>query len=292
MSRPARLGGSLVINLLLTVGLLLAGRAAHSTGLVADAGHNLTDAMALVLALFAILIARRPPSDRRSYGYDRATILAALANGVVLVLVTVTISALAIERLVHPRPIEGGIVLVAASVSAGANIAVVLLLLEDRHDLNIRSAAVHAGGDALSALVVALAGLIALIASGPVALRVDPIASLLVACFIVVEGVRVTSASLHILLEGVPADIDLGEVRRRLLGLEGISQVHDLHVWSLDSEHRAMSAHLVVDGDPSLGATAPLLAEVRSMLTEEFRIDHATVELEGAEGCDEDHHHH
>jgi cobalt-zinc-cadmium efflux system protein len=291
MSRPARLGASLVINLLLTAGLLLAGRAAHSTGLVADAGHNLTDAMALVLALLAILIARRPPSDRRSYGYDRATILAALANGVVLVLVTVTIAALAIERLLHPRPIEGGIVLVAASLSAAANIAVVLLLLEDRRDLNVRSAAVHAVGDALSALVVALAGLIALVASGPVALRVDPIASLIVACFIVVEGIRVTSASLHILLEGVPADIDLSEVRRSLLGLEGISQVHDLHVWSLDSEHRAMSAHLVVDGDPSLAATAPLLAQVRALLTEEFRIEHATVELECPGGCDEDHQH-
>jgi cobalt-zinc-cadmium efflux system protein len=291
MSRTARLGGSLLVNLALSVGLVIASRAAHSTGLAADAGHNLTDAMAILVALVAIYLARRPATERRSYGYSRVTILAALINGVVLVAVTVTIAVLAIERLIHPRPIHGGIVLIAASVSAMANAIVVLLLSEDHHDLNVRSAAVHALGDTLSAAVVAIAGLIALVASGPVALRVDPIASLIVAAFIVVEGFRVTAASLHVLLEGVPADIDLAEVRRALCDLEGIVEVHDLHAWSLDSEHRALSAHLVVEGDPSLAATTPLLAEVRTLLARRFRIEHATVELETSGCCGDELHH-
>ena len=290
MTRTARLSGALLLNLLLTAGLLLAGRAAHSTGLVADAGHNLTDAMAILLALLAALLARRPASERRSYGYDRATIFAALLNGIVLVAVTISIAWLAIERLLHPQPIRGGIVLVAAALSAAINISVVVLLVEEHHDLSMRSALVHALGDALSAVVVGVAGLIALVASGPVALRVDPIASLLIAAFIVIEGIRLTAASLQILFESVPPDIDLGELRRVLRSVGGIDEVHDLHVWSLDSEHRAMSAHLVVEGDPSIAATKPLLGEVRRLLREDFRIEHATVELESGSCADERHH--
>ncbi len=292
MTRTARLGGSLVINVVLTVGLLVAGHFAHSTGLLADAGHNLTDAMAIALALVAIAFAARPATERRSFGNSRMTILAALLNGVVLVGVTVTICVLAVERLIHPQAIHGAVVLVVASLSAAANMLVVLLLSEDRHDLNVRSAAVHALGDALSALVVATAGLIALLASGPIAERVDPIASLIVAAFIVVEGIKVTGASLHVLLEGVPSDIDLADVRQALCSVEGIEEVHDLHVWSLDSEHRALSAHLVVLGDPSLGATAPLLTEVRALLDERFRIEHATVELETSDADGDDVRHH
>jgi len=292
MTRTARLGGSLLVNLVLTVGLLVAAPIAHSTGLLADAGHNLTDALAIVLALVAISLAARPATERRSYGNSRMTILAALINGVVLVGVTVTICVLAVERLIHPQAIHGAMVMVVASLSAAANMIVVLLLSEDRHDLNVRGAAVHAIGDALSGLVVALAGLIALLASGPIAERVDPIASLLVAAFIVVEGIKVTGASLHVLLEGVPADIDLADVRQALCSVEGVQEVHDLHVWSLDSEHRALSAHLVVLGDPSLGATGPLLTQVRALLDTRFRIEHATVELETSDAGGDDVRHH
>ena len=181
-------------------------------------------------------------------------------------------------------------VLVAAALSAAINISVVVLLVEEHHDLSMRSALVHALGDALSAVVVGVAGLIALVASGPVALRVDPIASLLIAAFIVIEGIRLTAASLQILFESVPPDIDLGELRRVLCSVGGIDEVHDLHVWSLDSEHRAMSAHLVVEGDPSIAATKPLLGEVRRLLREDFRIEHATVELESGSCADERHH--
>ncbi len=290
MSRSARLSAALGINLLLSIGLVIAGRAAHSTGLVADAGHNLTDAMALVFALTASVLASRPPSARRTYGWGRASTLAALANGIVLVVVTVGIAWMAVERLLHPRPIEGGVVLVAALFSVVLNLLVVRLLHEHGHDLGVRSALLHAVGDTLSAAVVALAGLIALVASGPLAMRVDPIASLIVAALIVVEALRITWASIHVLIEGVPTDIDLSEVEAALRGVEEILDVHDLHVWTLSSTSKALSAHLVVSGDASVESTRPLLITLHSMLEERFGIDHATVELEAEGGCGHIHH--
>ena len=242
--------------------------------------------MAILLALVAAVIALRPASATRTYGFHRATILAALANGLVLIAVTGTITALSIERLLHPREVHGGVVIVAAAASLIANVAVVWLLVEGHRDLSIRSALVHAIGDALSAVVVALSGVIALVASGPLAERADPAASLIVAGVIVIEAFKITWSSLNILLEGTPPDIDLSQVRAALGALPDVSGVHDLHVWSLSSAHRALSAHLVVDGDPTLSAAGTLLADVRSMLVDAFNIDHATVELESAE-CDE-----
>jgi cobalt-zinc-cadmium efflux system protein len=289
VSRTARLGASLGINLALTIGLLVAGRAAHSTSLVADAGHNLTDAMALVLALTASILAARPPSPRRTYGWSRASTLAALANGVVLVLVTASIGWLAVERLLHPRPIEGGVVLVAALISVGLNLLVVLLLSEHEHDLGVRSALVHAVGDTLSSAVVALAGLIALVSSGALAERVDPIATLVVAALIVIEALRVTGASLHVLLEGVPSGVDLQEVEATLRAFDQILDVHDLHVWSISSSSSALSVHLVVAGDASIESTRPLVAQLRHVLADRLSIDHATVELEAEGGCGHEH---
>ena len=290
MSRQSRLTVSLLLNLLLTGGLLVAAQFAHSTSLAADAGHNLTDAMAILLALVAASLASRPASPRRSFGYDRASILAALANGVVLVAVTVSIAVFAIVRLLHPHPVRGGVVLLAAGISVLINLSVVWLLADDHHDLGVQSALLHALGDTLAAAVVALAGLLMMVTSGPLAERIDPIASLIVAVFIVTEAIKITRTSLQILLEGVPADIDLDEVRSALLGLDRVLDVHDLHVWSLSSSSRALSAHLVVEGDSSIDSTGPLLTSIKALLEETFDIAHATLELEGEGLCGHAHH--
>lgn len=285
MTRTARLGVALGINLVLSIGLVVTGRAAHSTGLIADAGHNLTDAMALVLALTASVLATRPVSATRSYGWGRASTLAALANGIVLVIVTVGIAWIAARRLVHPRPIEGAIVLASALGSVVLNLAVVRLLHEHDHDLGVRSALLHAIGDTFSAAAVALAGLIALLASGRLAERVDPIAALVVAVLIIVEALRITGASIHVLLEGVPSDIDLVDVETALTAIPEIHAVHDLHVWSLSSTSRVLSAHLEVSADASISATSPVLHALHAMLEERFGINHATLELEAEGNC-------
>lgn len=309
MRQTTRLSLSLALNLGLTIALVLTGQVAHSTSLIADAGHNLTDAVAIGVAFVAIVLARRPPSERRSFGFGRASFLAALANGIVLIVVTGTIIVLAIWRLFHPHLVRGGIMLLAASVSVVMNLAIVVLLRDDHSghdhngdhsdhghghdhgDLGIRSAWLHAVGDALSGLVVAVAGLIALVASGPVAERVDPIASLLVAAFIIIEAFRVTATSMNELLEGVPSDVDLEEVRQSLREVDRVVDVHDLHVWSLSATSRALSAHLLVEGDPSLSASGVLLQEIRELLERRFRIDHATIEIEGGDSCAHHSHH-
>jgi len=280
MTRTSRLVIAFGINVCLSVGLVLAGHVAHSTSLVADAGHNLTDAMAILIALVATIVSLRPPSDRRSYGYGRATILAALVNGVVLTFVTISIVWLGVSRLLHPQLMHGGVVVIAATFSLLANLVVVWLLMEGSDDMGIQSALLHSVSDSLSAFVVIIAGFVALFASGPVALRVDPVATLIVAGFIVVEAIRITKESLHVLLEGVPTDIDVELVRQCLCSLEEIESVHDLHIWSLSSSHRVLSAHLVVKGDPTASATAPLIARTRHLLDEQFSIDHATLEIE------------
>jgi cobalt-zinc-cadmium efflux system protein len=280
MNRLGRLLAALGANLALTVGLLVAARAAHSSGLAADAGHNLTDALAIALALVAELATRRPANERRSFGNQRASILAAVVNGVVLVAVTLSIVIIAVDRLITPHPVHGALVALAAGISVGVNLVVVLLLAEDHHDLGVRSALVHAVGDVLSSAVVLASGIVLMVASGPLAERIDPIASLIVAGFIVVEAIRVTSASINILLEGVPVDIDLDEVRQCLNELQGVQAVHHLHVWSLSSSHHALSAHVVVEGDPTVSATNRILIEARRELDERFRIDHSTIEIE------------
>lgn len=285
-----RLSASLALNILLAGGLVIAGRLAHSTGLMADGGHNLTDAMAIVLVLVGTAVAHRPPTPRRTFGSQRSTILAALANGVVLVIVTVSIVVISVMRLIHPTHVRGGIVIVAASTSLLVNLVVVGLLRRDAHELSVKSALVHSLGDALSAGVVLLSGVVVLVAHGPIAERIDPLASLVVAAFIVVEAIRITGSSLHILLEGAPSDIDLNDVRTCLCGLDGILEVHDLHVWSLSSSERALSAHLVVEGDPAVSATSPVVHEARAMLQQRFAIGHATLEIE-ARACGGPEHH-
>jgi len=287
VTRSQRLLASFVINLLLVIGLLIAGKSAHSTGLVADAGHNLTDAMAIMFALVASLLAARPATERKSFGYHRATILAAFANGLVLIAVTVTIVWLAISRLIHPQAVHGLTVTIAASLSLLANVFVVFLLREGSGDLGIRSALVHSLGDALSAGVVAIAGVVTLVTTGPIAMRIDPIASLIVAGFIVFEAFKITGTSVQVLLEGVPSDIDLESVRRCLCSIAGVASVHDLHVWSLSAEQRALSVHLVIESDPLLSETAGLITGVRTTLTKEFSISHATIEIE-AQRCGSD----
>ena len=280
MTRTTRLSLALVLNVILTAGLVVAGRSAHSTGLMADAGHNLTDAAAVLLVLVAEFLGMRPATARRSYGLQRASILAAFVNGVVLLVVTGSIAWLAIARLLSPHPVHG----------ATINLAVVKLLVEGHEDLSMRSAWLHAVGDVLGSAVVAISGLVALLASGPLVERIDPIASLLVAGLIITEAFRITRGSIHILLEGVPADLDLDEVRSTMCEVSGVIEVHDLHVWSLSSASRALSAHLVIEGDPMLSAAAKTLATTRTLLLDRFNIDHATMELE-ANSCEGGEHH-
>jgi cobalt-zinc-cadmium efflux system protein len=282
MTRSQRLGIALALNLALVAGQVVFGVVAHSLGLLADAGHNLTDAAAVLIALIAVRLGRRPPTPSHSYGYHRATILAALANAVALLVVTVAIMYEAITRLFHPEPVRGGIVVLVALAAVIVNLGAALVLYERRFDLNMRSALLHMSADAAASLGVAAAGLVILLTGGFEWL--DPAVSIGIATMIAIEAWRLVRAAVDVLLEATPDDIDLPALRATILSVDNVVDVHDLHVWSLSSGIRALSAHVVVGSQPSLGEAEEVGKHVKAAIGETFAIAHATLELENADG--------
>jgi cobalt-zinc-cadmium efflux system protein len=285
MDRTHRFAIALALNAGLVVVQAGFAAAAHSTGLLADAGHNLVDAGAIALSLVAVRLALRPPSAARSYGNHRATILAALANASLVAVVTVLIVIESVHRLGHPESVRAGIVVLVASLGLVINGLAVLVLRDRSRDLNVRAAVVHMGGDALASLAVVLAAVVLLAA--PTATWLDPLSALVVAAIIVVQATRITVGSVAILLESTPADLDLGELTRAMSAVAGVGEVHDLHVWSLSSEMRVLSAHLVLTGHPTLEEAQRVGDRVKARIAAPFGISHSTLELE-CERCNEE----
>ena len=278
MDRTRRLAASLALNLGLVVAQIVFGIAAHSTGLLADAGHNLTDVGALALSLAAVRLTLRPASPARSYGNHRATILAALANAVLIAAVTALIVVVSVHRLLQPTHVHAGIVVVVAAVGLVVNGLAALLLSEHGGDLNMRSALLHMVGDALASAAVVLAGLMLL--AVPSATWLDPVSALVVAAIIVSQAAGVFRSSVAVLLESTPSDVDLEKLTAAMAGVPGVSGVHDLHVWSLSSEVRALSAHLVLSGHPTLEEANVVGDRVKCAIGAPYGIAHSTLELE------------
>lgn len=277
--RARRLWAALGLNLAVVVGGLVAGVLGHASALLADAGHNLVDVAALAAALGAMRWAAKPRSDQRSFGNHRATIIAALFNAMLLALVTVSIAAVAIQRLVHPEHVNATVLTAVAGAALVTNALAALLLAGPASDLNVRAAFAHMAADAASAGVALAAG-VAILLFGPAANRADPAAALAVSVLIVLQALRLVRASVEVLLESTPSDVDLGALRKTMAGVNGVGEVHDLHVWSLSSEVRALSAHLVLTGHPSLEEAQVLAEQVRAATSNRFGVAHATLELE------------
>jgi len=293
LKRAQRLKVALALNLVIVAVQLVMGFAAHSLGLLADAGHNLTDVFAIGASLVAVTWALRAPTAQRSFGYHRGTILAALANAASILAVTIFIAYEAVNRLLHPEPVSGGLVVIVALGAAVANGVAALVLSEGhaghdhRHgepqaDLNMRSALLHMVGDALASVGVAVAGLIILLTGGFYWL--DPVASLGIGLLIAYEAYRLLRQAIDVLLESTPSDIDLAALGQALRTVPGVDDVHDLHVWSLSSEMRALSAHLLIEGHRSLEDAQRVGEQAKVLVASRFSIAHATLELE-CEAC-------
>jgi cobalt-zinc-cadmium efflux system protein len=287
--RARRLVIALGLNLAIVAGQLVFGFIAHSLGLLADAGHNLTDVAAVGTSLIAVRWATRRPTEKRSFGYHRATILAALTNALSILVVTVVITFEGIRRLMHPQPVHGGLVVGVALFAAVGNAAALLALRENHAghdhagpaggDLNMRSAVLHMAGDTAASLGVAVAGLVILLTGGFEWL--DPAVSLAIGLLIAWQAIRLMLHAVDVLLESTPTDIDLGALTDFISQALGVDAVHDVHVWSLSSEMRAMSAHLILDGDPTLREAQTIGNQIKSEVSARFGIGHATLELEG-----------
>ncbi|HUP59961.1 MAG TPA: cation diffusion facilitator family transporter [Thermoanaerobaculia bacterium] len=274
-----------VANVLVVIGEIAAGLYAGSLALLGDALHNLTDAAALVIALIAVRLARRAPTTTKSFGYQRAGILAAFINAGLLVAFTLFIFREAWERLQHPHAVHTGAMLIAAVVATLVNGATAWSLHhESRHDVNIRGAVVHMISDAVSSAGIIVAALL-IRATGST--QWDAIVSMFIGVLILWSSYGVLKESMDLLLEGTPTGIDPENVTRSLGGVEGIHGVHHLHIWALGPSSPALSAHLMV-GDVPVKDTSRLLEEVNAMLAREYHIAHTTIQFEFAECAEDD----
>lgn len=275
-NRAFAIGVALNIGFVITE--VVFGKLAHSLALLADAGHNLSDVLGLLLAWGASYLAKRRPTQRRTYGLRRASILAALFNAVLLLIAVGAIAWEAIGRLVNTAPVSGGTVIVVAAVGVAVNTITALLFMSGRqHDLNIRGAFLHMAADAMVSLGVVAAGIIIGMTGWT---WVDPAISLLIAAVITVGTWGLLQQSINLSMDAVPEGIELPSVRAFLAGLPGVVEVHDLHIWGMSTTETALTVHLVkadaaVDDD--------WLAWVGRQLHDRFKIEHATIQVESGD---------
>jgi cobalt-zinc-cadmium efflux system protein len=270
----------LLLNLLITLAQIVGGLIANSLGLLSDAAHNLSDVVALGLSLWAIRLARRAATHRRTFAYKRAEILVALFNAAVLIAISAYIVVEAIRRIINPTAVDGLWVMAFAAGGLLINGLAALLLRSHGHDLNLRSAFLHLVGDAFTSLGVIVSGLVIYLWGWDYA---DAIISILVSIWISREAFAIVKSAVNVLMEGTPEGLDYHSVEEAISAVPGVRGVHDLHIWSLSSNDLAMSAHVEVV-DASISESTNLLARVKEILAHEFHIGHATLELETEEG--------
>jgi cobalt-zinc-cadmium efflux system protein len=274
---------ALALTVLVLLVELTGGLLSHSLALLSDAGHVLTDVFALGLAWFAFEQAKRPADRKRSYGYHRVTILAALLNSVTLIVIVLAIAFEAVRRLASPEPVQGGVVIVTALVGIAVNALVIYGLRGPAKNLNLRAAFLHVAGDIGASVGVVIAGTVILITGW---LYIDPLLSLFIAALIAYGAWGIVRETVNLLMEGTPHDIDLASVTREITQTEKVIGVHDLHVWALASDATALSAHIVV-GDCPLGDAEHLVRELEERLCERFAIGHTTIQVESCHPCGE-----
>ncbi|BDI60359.1 cation diffusion facilitator family transporter [Qipengyuania nanhaisediminis] len=281
---PKDFGRAFAIGVILNTGFVIIeatfGFLYGSMALVADAGHNLSDVLALLLAWGASLAAKRAPSDRYTYGFKSSTILAAIANALLLAVAIGAILFETVHRLMEPQEPQGTVMMVVAGIGVAINAGTAMLFLRGQEDLNIRGAYLHMAADALVSVGVVVAGL-AIVLTG--LWWIDPLVSFAIVAMIAWGTWGLAKDSLAMGLLAVPARIDVAEVRAHLAGLEGVKAVHDLHIWPMSTTETALTAHLVVPGRPPEDA---FLHEIAHSLEDRFGIGHATIQIERGDGTD------
>ena len=278
------------LALLLTVAMMfiefIAGWRSGSLALLADAGHMLADAAALALSLFAAWFATRPATPEKTYGYYRTEILAALANGLTLLLIVVWIFVRAAGRLRHPLPVPSGLMITVAVIGLSVNLLSGWLLRAPRAtNLNVQGAWLNVMSDALGSIGVIIAGLTIRWFGWTAA---DPLASMVIGVLITVNAWNLIAQSVNILLEGTPGHLRIPEVTQAMRAIPGIREVHDVHLWTITTGLDAMSGHVIVE-DPS--RSAEILSRLNALLSERFGITHTTFQLEPSDGRNTGHAH-
>jgi cobalt-zinc-cadmium efflux system protein len=268
----------LCLTLIFAVVELVSGWVFGSLALMSDSGHMFSDATALAIALVASRIALRPPGSKHTYGFARAEVVAAFINGLLLLAIVVTIFVEAVRRLQNPQPVSGAGVMIVAALGLVVNFGVLYLLGHGERNLNTRAATLHVLGDLIGSVAALTAGAVIYVTGWK---PIDPLLSIVISVLILVSTVRMLREALHVLMEGVPLEIDLSDVGNALAEIEGVHSVHDLHIWTIASGHIALSAHVDVN---QLESWPAMLEKIRSLAWSRFRIDHVTVQPETVGG--------
>ena len=264
----------LIINLAFVVVEFGAGLYSGSTALMADAGHNLSDVLGLAMAGGAAWLARRASSSQNTYGYGKATVLAALGNALLLIFACGAIAFEAVRRLAEPAPVMSGLIMIVAGIGFVINLGTALLFMRDQHtDLNARGAYLHMLADAAVSIGVVIAGAVIMFTGWSV---IDPLVSVIIIVVILAGTWGLLKDSVNLALDAAPRGVDVEAIRAASLTLPGVTAVHDLHVWGLSTTRTALTAHLVHDR----GDAEALLAEAQALARGRFHIRHTTFQLE------------
>lgn len=266
----------LLLNATFTVVEFLVGIATGSLALIADAAHNATDTLSLLIALAGEAVGKRRASKNRTYGYGRVTIMSAFINAMLLVAVSAYIFVEAYQRLQHPEPVAGGVVASVAVLGLIINGSIASLFAKEKSDLNLRAAYLHMLSDALASLGALVAGLLVLLTGSPLA---DPLISALIGLLVLRGAFEILYRTLNVFLEGVPEGVDTLKVAAAIETVPEVRGIHDLHIWALSSRDAALSCHIVLNVQ-TLEQAAPVVAEVKAQLEKHFGISHATIESE------------
>lgn len=264
------------LTIIILVAELVGGIFANSLALLSDAGHVVTDVFALGLAWFAAVQAERPANARKTFGYHRVGILAALVNAITLIIIAIAITLEAIQRFQHPEPVQAFVMFLAAGIGIAVNFYIGFGLQKEGHSLNVRAATFHVFSDVIASVGVIVAGVIILLTGWTVA---DPLLSVAIAVLIAVGAWGILRETTDILLESVPRDISLTSLVEDMQHIEGVQDVHDLHVWCIASGMYALSCHVLINDLPPSGSS-PILQSLTAMLNKKYHIGHATIQFE------------
>lgn len=274
---------ALTITLFMMIAEIIGGVLSNSLALLSDAGHMFTDTLALALSFFAMKFAGMPATEKKTFGFYRLEILAALLNGITLVIISLYIMYEAYLRILNPQPVAGTLMLIVAVIGLVVNIVGALVLMKHHEtNLNIRGAFLHIIGDAVSSVGVIIGGTIILYTGWYL---IDPILSILIALGIIAGAIGLVSESVSILLESAPSHINVAAVAEEIAKVAGVREAYHVHVWTITSGVYALSAHVVID-DRLMSGSRELLDAIRQLLTDRFKILHSTIQLE-CERCDE-----
>jgi cobalt-zinc-cadmium efflux system protein len=273
---------SLVATLAYVAITFVAGLRAHSLALLSEAGHNMSDFLALLLSFVAVHFQSRPANDSKTFGYQRTGVLAAFINAATLIVISGWIAFEAIHRLSAPVTVQPKLMMMVAAAGVVMNGVIAALLWGVARDVNLRSAFLHMAGDTLSTAAV-IAGGAGILLTGKN--WIDPVLSLVIAALILWSSIGIVRETLNILLEGTPRGVSLAEIRASMEAVEGVVNVHDLHVWCLGSQSNALACHVTIADIPP-SESACILVKLNHVLREHFHINHSTVQFEHV-GCQE-----